>query len=394
MSAFITLNAQTPVVQPSAEVMAPTVQSEAIRPQSRPSAWTDKVQVKGDVRFREEYTKKEGDPSQNRWRLRARLWLDAIISDTLKATIGLATGPGDPPSSNQTMDDAFSRKQINLDLAYLDWRPDFAPGLAFDVGKMRNPCLMVDDLIWDTDVTPEGVALGYTCAIGRFDLIANAMAFWVDERHKAMEQIEEGVVQNTSADTLLYTGQLGCKIKPCDTAYLLVAGSYYHYQNMAGYQTLYDSTKSYGNSTMSPEGSTDKYYLFEYRIWEGMAELGLTCPITKMPIRLYGNVVRNADPDNDNSGFMVGVQLNKASDANTFAIDYNYSRLDKDAVVGVFTDADRWGGGTDGRGHKIRGTYMLARNWALDLTLFLDEANISDTEKSFRRFQADITARF
>lgn len=392
--AFSALNAQEQVPRDAAVAMQAPAQAGDTRLLPLPSNWTDRLKVNGDVRIRGEYTEKEDDPSRERMRLRARLWLDAMISDNLKAVIGLATGDGDPASSNQTMDDAFSRKPIRLDLAYIDWRPGFAPGLALDAGKMRNPCLVVDDLIWDADVTPEGLALGYKRGFGPVELIANAMAFWVDERHKVMEKMDGGAAQSTDADTLLYTGQLGFKYKPCDTAHVLVAGSYYHYQNMAGYQALCDGTMSYGNSTVSPGGSADKYYLYEYRIWEGMAELGLTCPLTGLPVRLYGNFVKNADPDSDNAGFMAGIRFNNASEANTFAVDYNYSRLEKDAVVGAFTDRDRWGGGTDGQGHKVRGTYMLAKNLALDVTVFLDESAISGEGKSFRRYQADLTAKF
>ncbi|MCX5902923.1 MAG: putative porin, partial [Proteobacteria bacterium] len=45
---------------------------------------------------------------------------------------------------------------MNIDLAYVAWTPyEWVTLLG---GKMKNPVYVVDQLIWDNDIRPEGVA--------------------------------------------------------------------------------------------------------------------------------------------------------------------------------------------------------------------------------------------
>ena len=88
------------------------------------SNWTDSISVKGDVRLRYEGIDEEGEEERNRGRFRARLGLTADVNENVKAVLQFATGGDNPVSTNQSFDDGFSRKDIGLDLAYLDWTPN------------------------------------------------------------------------------------------------------------------------------------------------------------------------------------------------------------------------------------------------------------------------------
>ena len=48
-------------------------------------------------------------------------------------------------------------------------------------------------------------------------------------------------------------------------------------------------------------------------------------------------------------------------------LDRFHAELEKDAVVGAFTDSDRWGGGTDGKGLKFNARSQLLKNVQLFL---------------------------
>ena len=62
----------------------------------------------------------------------------------------------------------------------------------------------------------------------------------------------------------------------------------------------------------------------------------------------------------------------------------------------MFTDSDRWGGGTDGRGHKVYGKYQIMKNLQAGVAYFVDEKTISAPAKTkdYDRLQVDLVASF
>jgi hypothetical protein len=162
------------------------------------SAWTDRLRIYGDLRVRLDTTT---FPSGNaagffpnfarinnsssgfdlagtdnadflnvtedrtRFRLRARLGVEARLNDWMTADLRLATGnDSSPVSTNQTFGavsssaqqfGSFSRYAIWLDRAYLRMKPwDW---LQVDVGRMPNP-FRSTDLIYDEDLNFDGIA--------------------------------------------------------------------------------------------------------------------------------------------------------------------------------------------------------------------------------------------
>ena len=62
----------------------------------------------------------------------------------------------------------------------------------------------------------------------------------------------------------------------------------------------------------------------------------------------------------------------------------------------MLTDSDRWGGGTDGKGHKIYGKYQIMKNLQAGVSYFKDKKKISDAAKTtdYDRMQIDLVASF
>jgi hypothetical protein len=106
--------------------------------------------------------------------------------------------------------------------------------------------------------------------------------------------------------------------------------------------------------------------------------------------------VVNQDAEANDTGWLAGVTLGKAKNVGTWEAGYNYRELEKDAVLGAFTDSDCWGGGTDGRGHKFMARYQIAKNVQLGATYFLNEKPIADSSKThdYDRLQLDVVASF
>ena len=126
-------------------------------------SWVQRIRFSGDFRYRHELTDIEDVEDRHRHRIRARLQMNATVTDELEVVIGLATGSWDPVSTNQDLGDAFSSKSINLDLAYVTYTPEQVAGLAVIAGKMPNPLHRPQgtELIWDDDMRPEGIAVAY-----------------------------------------------------------------------------------------------------------------------------------------------------------------------------------------------------------------------------------------
>jgi hypothetical protein len=136
----------------------------------------------GDVRFRFEHREAdtEGGASgyRERYRYALRLGLRGDIYDNFYYGIRLETSQnprspwvtfGDektypfPGPSSKTSDG------INLGQIYLGWKP--TDWLDVTIGKMPNP-LYTTPMVWDTDISPEGLAEKFKTTVGPVDLFA------------------------------------------------------------------------------------------------------------------------------------------------------------------------------------------------------------------------------
>jgi hypothetical protein len=364
-------------------------------PVSVPKTWVDYLTLKGDVRLRYETinddSKKNasgGDYTRDRARIRARLGAEGKYED-LKTGIRFSTGGADPISGNQTLGDGFQKKDIRLDLAYLDYNflGDSPQEIRAIGGKMEQPLIaMPDDLLWDPDLTPEGLAAKARFGNDFVSVLVNGEGMWIQER-------------DARKNCTGLAGQAALKFQFLPEVGLTLGGTYLAYQNIQGYDVIdwENKNNSYGNSTIkgTVSGSTtNKAWAEEFTPVLGFAQLDLW--LAGVPIALFGQALTNPKADANKNGFMGGVSLWKAKNPRTFELGYSYSKLEKDATLGMFTDSDRWGGGTDGKGSKFYGKYQIMKNLQACVTFFLDKKKISadDGGTDYNRLQVDLQAAF
>jgi hypothetical protein len=346
--------------------------------------WIENVKISGDLRYRHESIDSQADgdwrAGRNRHRIRARLGLDAKVNNDFDVSFGIASGSADPVSTNQTLEDGFSSKAIWLDLAYFIWHPSSKKGLKVYGGKMRNPFFRVggNQLIWDDDLNPEGIAASYEIPFGETDkLYINGGGFWVDE-------------SSGGVDTSLWGLQTYLKHTFEDKNYLTGGVSYYDYGNIRGHGDLQNTWAStshsfFGNTSSNGEFASD------YDIIEAFGEYGFT--IADKPTALYGSYVKNVEAStSEDTGWLIGCRFNKTKDTGTWELLYNYRDLEADAVLGAFSDSDFIGGGTGGKGHYFGFKYQLAKNLQAGLGYFLNKVG-SDND-DYRRLQADLVFKF
>lgn len=110
----------------------------------------------GDVRVRGENFTQEGTQDRNRARVRVRFGLDGQLNQDFVGSFALATGSqGDPTSENETLTNAFDRKTVALDRAYIAYNPVAHPWLSLTAGKF--PYLWQrTSVTGDPDLNPEG----------------------------------------------------------------------------------------------------------------------------------------------------------------------------------------------------------------------------------------------
>jgi len=120
--------------------------------------WIKNTKLKGDLRLRYQHEDKDKDDrsSRERSRIRYRLYGEHKVTDHWKAGWGIASGGDDPRSTNQTLDDTFSTKDIRLDMAWVQYTP--FDWLSLTGGKFKNSIWGTKDLLWDSDIRPEGFA--------------------------------------------------------------------------------------------------------------------------------------------------------------------------------------------------------------------------------------------
>jgi hypothetical protein len=351
--------------------------------------WWESTKIKGDLRYRHEMLDHEGTDARHRQRIRARLGVHAEVSDYTKAVIQLATGSGDPVSTNQTLDNSFTTKDIRLDMAYLETEHDKLPGFTLTAGKFENPFFKPgsSELVWDSDWNPEGGVFQYEKSAEQVTVTLIGAGLWIDERSSDDDSYL------AAAEGLLRYDFAG------DMTSLAVGGAYYNYVNTEGFEFFYDG-ESMGNSvavdTVFDGDEIEEIrqlYANDYDLVEGFVEL--THHFDSLPVTAMFDYVTNTKADSLNTGWSVGIHVGKTKKPADWSARYIYRNLDKDAVVGTFSDSDFRDGGTDAKGHEFGANVLLTKNTTFSISYFANQTEIAaGDDAEFGRLQVDLQLKF
>jgi len=334
--------------------------------------WAERISLDGDFRYRYEMIDAEGSPTRQRNRIRARANIRADVGDDVEVGFGLATGGDDPVSANQTLGSGGSSKEISLNVAYADW--EAADGLHLIGGKFNNPLSRVGKqaLMWDGDWSPEGFALTYK----RDWYFVNALgSFLESDTRKSNDSFSWGAQFGA-------TGLLG--------GAKITGGLGYYSLRTQGESTTFgdasDPGDYFGNTAVQadgqPCGTTQDatcVYLYDYLLTQVFAEAAFD--IGNWPTVVFMDFVNNSDPSDNDTAWTVGTRLGQAKDRGQFQVSYFYADKDADGVLGLLTDSDFAGGGTDNKGHFLQLNYGVSKTWTVGLQYFINEIDISSGSK-------------
>ena len=344
-------------------------------------SWTDSIRMDGDFRFRYERIDDEDQDTRRRNRLRARANIRADLADDVEVGFGLATGGDDPVTTNQTLGAGGSSKNIALNLAYANWQA--AEGLNLIAGKYKNPLTRVGKqaLMWDGDWTPEGLAATYK----RDWFFANAIGTWLESDSKK------------GNDNFSWGGQIGAKGKIGGVK--LTGGLGFYSIQTKGEPTPFgdsgDAGDYFGNTAVEASGlacgttsDTDCVYLYDYQLTQVFAEAAFN--IGEWPTTLFFDYVNNSDPDENDTGWTMGGRFGQTKDRGQMQFSYFYSEKEADAMLGLVTDSDFGGGGTNNSGHFLQLNYGINKTWAIGAQYFINETDISSGSKAdYNRLMID-----
>lgn len=338
-------------------------------------SWTERIQLSNDFRLRTEYleTTNSAAHPQLRQRLRARLGLQFEIDETLTSKVMIASGSQDPVSTNQSLDDGFTSKEFLLNEAYVRWAP--RENLSVLLGKAKNVFYSVgkNEMIWDSDLRPEGMAVQYDLGLGAVDLEANGSFYWVDANADDDSQVLLGGLQlvgNTSFNEELS---------------MTISAGIYDYSHLGGHAAIVDFN---GNSNTGTNG----VYTENFQLIEG--SIGLTYQGLGTPTTVYYSLVNNAQADNEENGFIVGLVVGKTKEKGDVSFLYNYRKVEANAVLGAFTHSDFNNGNTNGKGHQVAVGYGLSEKASAALSFFASETSTTGNANDAYRGQLDLKFSF
>ncbi|MFC1482645.1 putative porin [Candidatus Margulisiibacteriota bacterium] len=343
------------------------------------------IKIHGDVRLRHQSEKKEDDKHvRDRLRIRARVGITGIIQDQWSGVIGLASGGTDPRSTNQTLDNTFSTKSIMLDYAFIKYGP--IPSLAFFAGKIKreNIIWQPTDLLWDSDVNPEGMAFVIDSQVSnQLSIFLNGAYMILDEQSATDEDIAMNVVQP------------GIFIAFNNVIKLKTAVGIYTFNNFKENATTMNMIGSLSNTT------TQNTYAYDYNSTNVSIELAFENLNEFLKfISIFGDSVYNPDPDikkdDERSGYCYGIKIGskKVNKLGSWQFKILNRRLEKDAWVDFLPDSDFYGGKTGYQGIEAIIIIGLADNVTLSLDHYNTDAIDKNNSNKQNILQADINIKF
>lgn len=329
------------------------------------------LKFKGDIRYRHESIKKGDADMDHRHRVRMRFGVFSEISENLEAGFQLASGGGDPISTNQTLSPAFTKKPMTIDQAFFQYRQK---GWILAGGKMKNPLFLPggSPLIWDSDLTPEGMVAAYEIKTDSIQFSLLGLAFWNADRKG--DEKDSHILGSQARARFDFGGFTLC-----------VAGGFYDFTKIRNYGPLYEGN-AFGNTL-----DAENLYANDYNIVDAGVEL--KGKMGKIPFSVFGQLALNLAADEEKTGFLAGFSLGDAQKAMGWKLSYNFRSLQKDAVFGTYADSDFIGSGTGGSGHVVSAEFALSDAFLLGATVQL--STIDDgNDTAYTRIQIDASVKF
>jgi len=327
------------------------------------SSWVQRVDLYGDARLRFEHRGGEDGTGagndrleRNRWRYRLRAGARWELTDHFRAGIQLETGPSGRSSNVTFGDDAGawgkSSDGIYLGLLYLNWTPTDWFGAT--AGRQANP-FKVTSLVWDGDLSPEGLTESFKHQVGKLHLFATFGQYVYDDSNP---DNVFGMGADFS-DAFLFVNQLGARYSVNQTTTFQIAPLLHIY---SGEGDTYRGP-FVGTTVANTVGINDLLVL------EIPAEIEFnTGPI---PTRVFGDfalnlhgderarTAGNPDAEEEIYAWQVGAELGSAKKKGGWSVKAFYQMSELYALDANMLDSDLLDSRLNMKGFVVQGVYAF-----------------------------------
>lgn len=368
---------------------------------------------------------------RNRMVGRVRTGLTAQLGNAFSVDVRLASGnERSPISTNQTLGNYGGRWQIGVDRAAVLWNPingDLDRELDLRLGRFSNPFVSYGEMIWDADLSFEGVSATYALDVfGRNPSRMERGLFLTVGAFPLQE------VELSSDDKWLYGAQLGAELPFGSSASLRFAGGYFAYDNITGVRNTLDSNVfdytapvfvQKGNTLFDIRVSSDPAQAQNLLALAGEYELAsasvmLDFAFGATHVTIGGEYVKNLGWKTDDvlartngalylleeagtplrertAGYEAGVTVGRRalSAFGHWRASMSYRYLERDAVLDAFTDSDFHLGGADAKGYQLGFDLGLSRGAWLRLR-YLTASEIDGAPLGIDVWQLDLNGSF
>lgn len=341
--------------------------------------WLERISVAADFRTRLETDfnsqNAAGVERDDRTRLRIRARLGAAFeTDGFSLGLRVRSGSDDSQQSphitiadfdgNDTGDADF-----NLDRWYFSAHHD---GWRATVGRMSLPLWKQNELLWDDDVTPAGVAAGRDIGNWKFDAGYFSLPVGMQD-----------FSGNLAAGQILWSGSIG-------NWRVTGAGGIY----------VFDAESNDPDAARLLSGNGFR----DYTIWNPSIQLrnrAFGQPVTFGAELFYnGEDYGPEEPARDeDTGFVISARLGGTDQPGDWLAGYYYARIEELSVNNSFAQDDwvRWGSATQTRasnfeGHELRFAMGLVKGLNIVARLYLVDA--ITTVEDGNRFRIDLNYSF
>jgi len=333
------------------------------------------LKLSGDLRLRyEKDYDVTGKDNRDRARYRFRLNVVHRRGDHIQLGARFVSGdPNDQQSPHQTFGGDFSAKTINIDKVYL--RYNFDRGWVW-AGKNSFPFWKQNELFWDDDVSPEGIAAAYSAkdfAGSGSNLTLTGGQFIVQNRGKDFFQSSMSAGQATFS-------------KKTGGATLTAAAGYYYFNNDFSDTTSYNPLADMNHKLI---------------VLSGQAKFNLSANV---PVKFGVDFMKNTEDPliaafaNETTGFVLQASVGKLKKQGDWLLGAYYVRIEKFAVIPNFAQDDWWrfGNGhtdsSDMKGFELRAAYQLGPKMNLVARHYVTEMIVGT--KDANRFRLDLNVKY
>lgn len=300
------------------------------------------LDVSGDMRVRQEWNVVDGR-DRSRSAVRARLRATYRIDDHFAVGTQIATGdPDDPNSTDVTLGNFVDDFQVALDQAWVRYTNG---GLTAYAGKFPQQ-FQRTDMLWDGDVSPQGIAAAYGANLGKARIDARGIWFVIDEA-------------SVARDSDMLGGQLAFSAPLASDFKVGLTGSYYHY--CLGSVAGADAGDFRGNLLSGGR------YVSDFHLIEGIGTLNWTGPAPRWPLSFTADYVHNTGAAvAGDTAFNLEFAAGRTARPGDWRLAYNYSEVEVDSVLAAFSH-DNIDLSTNYRLHGFGIGYVPAEHLQLDL---------------------------